>query len=147
MSERGAAPVELALGVLLLLIPTAVLVLSLGPWLDRHSFVRTAAAEAARWVVISNGDEQTASRRVAEMAANSGLDPATVRVGFCDGPQAPASAPPVSACADPRLERGGVVTATVEAEVEPVRFAFLRLGPAVTSYRHAEPVEPYRSLP
>lgn len=145
--ERGAAPVELAAGVALILVPTALLILSFGPWLERHSFVRVAAAEAARHVVVSGGDEAGAAQRVASMAANSGLDPASIRIGFCGGAPAGLGQPAASSCVGSGLFPDGAVTVRLEADVPLLVLPSFTLGGLVTAYEHTERVEPYRSLP
>ena len=83
---------EMALGVGLLMVPVAMLVMSFGPGLERRSFVRLAAAEASRAVVISDGDVSTALVQVSAMAFNHGYRPAEVSVGLCGAEPAPLSA-------------------------------------------------------
>ena len=47
---------ELALGLMLLVVPVAIVVLSIAPVFEHRNFVRRAAAEAARTMVLSTGD-------------------------------------------------------------------------------------------
>ena len=55
-SERGATPVELALGLMLLVVPVAIIVLSIAPVFEHRNFARRAASEAARIMVLTTGD-------------------------------------------------------------------------------------------
>lgn len=150
--QRGAASLELALGFALILVPCMLLALSFGPWLERRSFARLAVAETARAVIVGEGGEVAAAARVAEMAANNGIDPASVTLSFCFGPPAPVTGPPASTCGP--LERGGRVAATVGVEVPVLRLPFRRatgewveLGGILVEASHVEAVDLYRSLP
>lgn len=144
-AQRGSVPVELALATGLLLIPIALLVLSFGPWLERRSFVRAAAHEAARLEVVSNGDEQAVTALVAAMAGGNGLDPAEVWVSLCGGPTTPAGAALRSSCLP--LARGGLVTVEVQTRVALVRTPFGDVGGVTVTARGLESVDLYRSLP
>lgn len=144
-AERGSVPVELAAGVGLLLIPMALLVLSFAPWLERRVFVRTAAAEAARWEILSDGDEAAVSALVAGMASGSGLDPSDVRLSLCGGPVSEAGSALRSSCLP--LRRGGSVSVEVATEVPLIRTPFGDVGGVTVSARHVEMVDLYRSLP
>lgn len=144
-AERGSTAVELAAGVGLLLIPMALLVLSFAPWLERRVFVRSAAAEAARWVILSDGDEPAVSALLAGMASGSGLEPSEVGVSLCGGPVSPAGSAPRSTCLP--LLRGGVVSVEVSTDVPLVRTPFGHVGGLTVSARHVEMVDLYRSLP
>lgn len=115
-SERGAAPLELALGVGLLMIPMAMIVLSFGPALEMRAFVRQAAAEASRAVVISDGETATAMAQIATMAANHGFDASEVRVGLCGAAPAAVSSGGAAACPAP-LQRDQTVVARVEMDI------------------------------
>ncbi len=143
-SEEGMAPLELALGVLAILVPLALLVLSFGPWLEHRTFVRLAAAEAARLVVTTNGDEGAAVDRVAALAEGSGISPEAVRIAFCGGAPASLAAPEVG-CGD--LVRGGVVSVEVAVDVALVATPYGPVGIRETAYRHTESVDPFRSIP
>lgn len=148
MSDRGAAPLELAAGVLLVLVPIALLVLSFGPWLGRRSLVRSAAAEAARYLIVSNGDEEGAAQRVASMVLNNGYPVSDVRLAFCGGLAFRLTEPAVSTCGGPDgLERDAPISVRVEMEVPGVMTVFGTVGSLVTAYEHTEIVEPYRSMP
>jgi hypothetical protein len=116
MSERGASPIELAAGVLLLMVPVALAVMSFGPWLERVSFARLAAAQASRAVVMADGDGSEALVQLAAMTDNHGYDPGDVWVGLCGATPRPLTDDGASACPTP-LPRGGSVTARVEVNV------------------------------
>jgi hypothetical protein len=145
----------------LLLIPAALAVLSFGPWIERRTFVRLAAAEVSRAVVLADGSADVAMSQVAAMAANHGLDLGTVRVGVCGAAPVPLSAGGASACPDP-LPRGGStggvvtgfpVTATVEVDVPVVVLPWgggsggpATVGGVVTSWTHISTTDLYRSI-
>lgn len=150
--QRGAASLELALGFALILVPCLLLALSFGPWLERRSFVRLAAAETARAVIVADGGEAVVVARLAEMAANNGIDPAAVLVSLCGGTPAPVAGPLASSCGP--LVRGGRVTASVAVEVPVLRLPFRRaagdwveIGGILLEATHTEAVDLYRSLP
>jgi len=72
----SAAAVELSLG-LLVLMATAMLVLTLPTWIDRHAAARAAADEAARTVALADSWDAGAAHAqqvVDEVAANHGLN-------------------------------------------------------------------------
>lgn len=148
--ERGAASLEMVLGIGLLMVPVAMLVLSIGPILERRNFVRLAAAEASRAVVIADGDVSEAVVQVAAMAANHGYDPATVRLGLCGSVPAAVSAGGSSAC-PAALSRDAVVVASVEMDVPLVVLPFsdgggqVSVGGGAISSSHASYVDLYRS--
>lgn len=142
MSDRGHAVVELGLAVGLLLLPVALAVLAFGPWSERRVFAEAAAAEAARAAVI-HLDTSSGAVVVADMAANHGLDPHLVRLGWC-------GAPPVEVAGDPgscSFERGARVAAEVEVWVPLVATPWGEVGGLWTGASHSEPVDLYRSLP
>lgn len=150
-TERGAASLEMVLGVGLLMVPVAMLVVSFGPGLERRSFVRLAAAEASRAVVISDGDVVTAMAQVSAMASNHGYPPGEVSVGLCGAAPAPLSAGGASACS-PTLTRDDTVVATVVMEIPLVALPFANeagdrasVGGVSVSASHASYVDLYRS--
>lgn len=136
VSERGSVPIELALGVLVLLAPAALLVLSFGPLLERRNLVRALASETARAVVLTGGEVDRALARLVADAEAAGVDASMVEVGVC-GPPAPV-ADVVMGCG---LARGSVVEVTVRLPVEAP------IGPGSVSYVHREPVPALRSRP
>lgn len=145
MNERGTAPLELALGVALILIPVVLAVLSFGPWMERRTFVRVAASETARAVVTTGGDEQAAVARLAEMAANNRIDAEDLRVGLCGAPALPLGEIMYGNCVP--LERGAIVSARVEVSVPGIWTPFGVVGDLMAGFEHLEAVDVYRSLP
>ena len=133
-SERGTTPVELALGVMLLVVPVAIIVLSVAPVFEHRNFVRRAAAEAARTMVLTTGDPEAEALEVVDAQARSmGIDPANITVVLCGG----------ATCV---VDRGAVVTVDVTVLVEEVS-SFLPIGTITVHAVHAEQVDAYRSRP
>ena len=134
MNERGASPVELALGVMLLVVPVAIVVLSIAPVFEHRNFVRRAAAEAARTMVLTDGDPSAEALAVVEAQAISmGIDLDNVTVLLCGG----------ATCS---VDRGAVVTVDVTVLVEELS-SFLPIGAITVHAVHAERVDMYRSRP
>jgi len=126
--------VELALGVMLLVVPVAIVVLSIAPVFEHRNFVRRAAAEAARTMVLSTGDPSLEAMAVIEAQATSmGIDTADVTVLFCGG----------AACA---VGRGSVVTVDVSVLVDELS-SFLPIGTITVNAVHSEQVDLFRSRP
>jgi hypothetical protein len=125
--------VELGLAVGLLLLPVAIAVLAFGPWSERRVLAEAAAAEAARAAVIYL-DEAPATSVVYEMAANHGLSPDLVHLGWCGE----------TGCS---FDRGSTVTARVEVWVPLVATPWGEVGGVWVGATHSEPVDLYRSLP
>lgn len=151
MKDRGAASLEMALGMGLLMVPVAMLVMSLGPGLERRSFVRLAAAEASRAVVIADGETSAALIQVAAMAANHGYSAGEVRMGLCGAVPAPLSTGGASLC-PAALQRGATVVATVVMEIPLVVLPFANeagtqatVGGVDMAASHASYVDLYRS--
>jgi hypothetical protein len=150
-NERGAAPLELALGVGLLMIPVALAVLSFGPWMERRTFARLAAAEASRSVVVDDGATRVAFDQIAAMATNHGFDLDAVRIGLCGATPRALSAGGASAC-PLVLTRGSSVVARVEVDVPLIVLPWrdgsgnrAAVGGVVTSFEHESFVDLYRS--
>lgn len=140
MNERGTAAIELSLGIVVLVIPVAILVLSFGPTLERRVLARSLANETARVIVHNDGDVSARERdRLMGIARVAGADPASVRVGVCERVLRPL--PEVEGCPP---EGRAEVTVTVEVAVQP---QLLPGGPDVVSHTHTEPLDPYRSRP
>jgi hypothetical protein len=142
------AAVELALGVLVVLIPMALLALSFGPTLERRSFVRSASAETARYIVLTEGNEVAALDRLREVAMNNGIRPSEMTVSLCRGPMTRLSEPPRSTCSGPDgIGRGALVE--VRLEVDVIVFPVPRIEGALirVGYRHIEIADLYRSIP
>jgi hypothetical protein len=133
-SEKGSSPVELALGVMLLVVPVTIIVLSIAPVFEHRNFVRRAASEAARVMVLTSGDPMSEAREVVDAQARSmGIDPSKVTVVFCGG----------SKCS---VGRGDVVTVEVAVDVEELS-SFLPIGSITVDAVHSEQVDTYRSRP
>lgn len=131
-NERGASPIELALGIMLLVVPMTVMVLSVAPVFEHRNFAQRAAAEAARQLVLA-GDEAESVRMVEALAVGMGVSPEQVTVSFCGG----------QGCL---LERGAIVTVEVEAVVGQLS-PLLPIGNLTVRAVHAEQVDLYRSRP
>ena len=146
-NELGASPIEFALGTMLILFPTAMLALALGPWMEHRLFVRTAAGEAARLLVldVSPEPELAALDMVARLAVNLGIDPSRVRVGFCGGAPASLTSSPSGRCSP--LGRGDVAEVTVEVDVPPIVTPLADVGGWPVAASHVEAVDLYRSRP
>ena len=133
-AERGSAPIELALGVGLLVLPVALAVVTFPTWVERQSMARLAAQEAARTVVLASDGTAgvaAAAALVGQIAVNHGL---------------PAS--DVALAVDGTLTRGGAVTAAVTVAFPAAVFpGFGTVGAVSWTVRHTEQVDAYRSFP
>ncbi len=133
-SEKGSSPIELALGLGVILIPVAILVLSVAPVFEHNNFARRAAAEAARTLVLATGSPEDEARAVVrDLAAGFGIDQALVEVSFCGG----------EGCV---LARGSVASVEVSVVVPQVS-VFLPVGDMTVRATHGEQIDPYRSRP
>lgn len=137
--ERGHAGIELALAIAVLMIPAALIVFGFGPWSERVVLAESAAAEAARVSVLelSTVEGETAA---AAIAANYGLSPDEFRIGWCGAVPAEGGSGTCS------MDRGGVVSATVEVWVPVVVTPWGTVGGVWVSRHHAERIDLYRSL-
>lgn len=125
---------ELALGLMLLVVPVAIVVLSIAPVFEHRNFVRRAAAEAARTMVLSTGDPSAEAWAVIEaQAIGMGVDPASITVLLCGGAE----------CA---VDRGSVVTVEVTVLVHELS-SFLPIGTITVNAVHSEQVDLFRSRP
>lgn len=126
-------PVELALGVGVLILPVAVLVLSLPTWVERQSAARLAAQEAARAVVLADSlpaGLAAGEAAAAQVATNHGIDPADFSVSFSG-----------------ELARGQAITAAVDARFPALALPGFGDAAGFTwTVTHAEQVDAYRSL-
>ncbi|MEX1280695.1 MAG: hypothetical protein AB1Z55_08220 [Acidimicrobiia bacterium] len=131
-SARGSAPVELALGVGVLLVPVVLLLAALPPLVEYRSTARLAAAEAARLVATGDGSPATeATARAAAKAIAGDLDAV---VTFCGG-----TCPVV---------RGAIVEVEVTVGAPAVVVPLVgEIGAVRISASHRERVDDYRSLP
>jgi Flp pilus assembly protein TadG len=149
MNERGAAPIEFAFGVAILLVPTLLIVLALPLWVERTSLARSIAREAGRAVVTAgSADEGRDHVRVLveTMTANHGVAPEDVAV--CQVAHDPSRSPPPTCGTVSRLERGTAVTTRVTVRLPGLSIP--GMGETTEFHRtvsHTEHVERYRSLP
>jgi Flp pilus assembly protein TadG len=132
--DRGSvAVVELPLG-LLLLVPAALLVLTVATWFERSAAARTAADEAARTVVLPDSWDQGAADAQAvvdEIAANYDLDPGDLTLQL-----------------EGDLTRGGTVTAHVTVRIPAAAIPLLGgIGGFDRTVSHTEQVDQYRTFP
>lgn len=141
--ERGSAPLEMVLGIGLVLIPLALISLSFGPLLQRIVFTRIAAAEAARELVLSDGSENSALALIRQMALNHGLAIGGVEVGFCGGVTAPATSAPRSVCGPP--VKGELVTVLITIRSPAFVTPYGGVGGITIAASHTEMVGLYRS--
>lgn len=149
---RGAAgyvTLELVLGVGLLLLPTAILVLSFPTWVERQSLARVAAREAARTAVLAVDARQglvEAEWVVATTARNHGVPAGQVSVCFAVHELGRPS--PLDCTGLTALRRGQAVTAYVTVRLPAL--AFPGLGAALDAIphtaRHTERVDLFRSF-
>ena len=132
--DRGASPLELALGLMLLVVPVTIIVLSVAPVFEHRNFVRRAAAEAARTLVLADDQPEAAAVSVVNtLAIGMGIDPADVTVILCEG-------------AECSLSRGAQISVEVIAVV-PELSSFLPTGELTVNAKHVEQVDLYRSRP
>lgn len=148
-TESGHAAIELALAVGLLILPVAVLVLSLPTWVERQSLALSASREVARTVVLAEdpaGGSAVAADRVREIAVNHGLDPDDVTVCFATHPVAETA--PRDCTGLGAVQRGVAITAYVTVRLPALDLPGLPgIVPATTyTARHTERVDLYRSF-
>ncbi len=139
MNDRGHAGVELAMAVGVLLLPVALVVTGFGPWSERRVEAEAVAAEAARAAVLSLSVEAGEAALVAALD-HVELERELVRVGWCGA--APTSAS-TGTCS---LERGSVVSVTVELWTPLVSTPWGPVGGLWVVGEHSEPIDLYRSL-
>ncbi|MDE0232283.1 MAG: hypothetical protein OXI56_13020 [bacterium] len=142
-AERGSAPIEVVLGIGLILIPIALLSLSFGAYLQRMVFVRIAAVEAGRELVLSDGSEEGVVALIAEIARNHGLQVSDVGVGFCGRAIRPVTERPGSGCGSP--VKGREFTVTVTVGIPALVTPYGEVGNLTTRASHTETVGLYRS--
>lgn len=136
VAERGSSPIELVLGIALLLIPASLVVMSLVPWVERQIVARVAAREAARVVVLADDPAEAADQvgdLVDQIGGNYGLARDEISVRLTGD-----------------LVRGSVVVAEVTVQIPLLQVPGIgsRLGPAPSwTVSHSERIDDYRSLP
>lgn len=147
--ETGHVAIELTLGLGLLVLPMALLALSLPVWAQRQTAATAAAQEAARAVVVARSaqeGERAAQRIVSEITSSHGLQPGDLDLCFAvhavDDP-APRT------CGAPSLGRGSAVTAHVRARLPALALPGLdvSVGAMTRTVSHTERVDRYRGVP
>ncbi len=144
-AQRGSAPIELVLGIGVILIPLALLALSFAPLLERIVFARIAAAEAARELVLSDGSEASALRLVRQIALNHDVGAGGVDIGFCDGETGPVTSPPRSGCGPP--VKGTMVKVVIVTRAPAFVTPYGAVGGITIRASQIEMVGLYRSTP
>lgn len=131
--ERGTAVVETPVALVLLLIPVALLVITLPTWPERQTVARAAAAEAARSAVLAHSWDEgviAGEDAVARAAENYGLPPGDLAVDWAGS-----------------FTRGGSITARVTVRMPALAVPGLGQIAAWTwTASHTEYVDRYRSL-
>jgi hypothetical protein len=131
--EGGYVSLELVLGLALLVLPIALIVLTLPTWLARQNLARLASQQAARTAVIAASPEQGATA-AGTVAADAGLDAARdLRVAWGPGSS---------------FARGGLVTVRVTVQTPAIAIPFLgSFGSFPLTATFSERVDQYRSGP
>ena len=129
MTESGTAPVEFAAGVLLLVVPVLVLVLSFAPMLERRVLARSLAADIASTLAIDQ-EAEAARRGWIARAQAGGVGLAEVAVAVCGRPAVRLDQ--VDSC-ESEAEIVVTVIVTVDAIVDSVQ------------HTHRHPVPRFRS--
>lgn len=128
--ETGAVPVEFVAAVGLLLLPVFIFVMTIAPVVERRTVAGRAAAEAARAFAVAED-------------ANSGLEAAQSIVDRVN------SSHPftLSLTITGDLERGSVVTATIDVDMPLVIFpGAVEIEVAAYAATHREEIDRFRSL-
>lgn len=132
--ERGSAALELPLAIGLLLLPLALLVITVPAWPERQTVARAAAAEASRTVVLAGSWPEGADEAravVAQAAANHGLGPDALSLELAGS-----------------LERGASVTARVTVEMPALALPGLATVSRWSwTTSHTERVDDFRGFP
>lgn len=134
--SRGSAAIELSTGVALLVVPLALVVLSVPNWTWRQDVARLAARDAARVVSLRGVcDSELAARIAGDLAVGAGVPRTALRVTLDCTPSA-------------SLSRGGAVTARATVDMPAT---VVPLVGRVTAWSwtavHRAPVDPYGSRP
>jgi Flp pilus assembly protein TadG len=131
-TDSGAVPVEFAAAIGFLLIPTFIFAVTIAPVVERKAVAGRAAAEAARAFVLADdvATGQAAAQSIVDRI-NAG-HPFTLTLSSLSG----------------GLDRGSVVTATVEVSMPVIIFpTVIEIRVADYTATHQEVVELFRSLP
>jgi hypothetical protein len=133
--ERGFIAGELALGIGLLLVPVALLVVTLPTWSERQTTARSIAREVSRVVAVAGTCDRSGALELGhDMARNLGLPPRDIDVQL-------------DCASGARLPRGGSVRASVTVTVPAVALPGIgSVGAWSWTAHHSEPVDQYRSF-
>ncbi len=138
VSDRGSAPVELAAGFGLLVLPIAIAVLLAPGWLAGRDAARTAAQSAASVIAtgVNGPTGESSARAVAEQIVRT-RSVTLESVELC---------PPRGSCLP--LQRGAVVEVVVRVRAEAVHLpGLVSFGAVVVEESARASIDPYRSLP
>jgi hypothetical protein len=128
------------IGMAIVVLPLAVVALSLPRWFDRAELGRAVAQDVARTVARSVDLESglaASEALVAAAAKDAGLSSGPTCGGRC-----------ITFRVEGDLERGRQITATVTVDMPGIFIPFAgTIGGATWSAVHAERVDDYRSLP
>jgi hypothetical protein len=133
--EGGFVATELALGIGVLLLPVAVVVLTIPTWSERQTTARAIAREVARVVARAGYCDDVVAHGLADlMAANLGLDHRDLQVELDCVPGA-------------SLAPGGDVQVSVTVQMPAVHLPALgSVGAWSWTARHRQPVDLYGSV-
>ena len=134
--DHGFVAAELVIGVGLLVLPVALLVLTLPGWSERQVSSRAIAREVARTLAGERWCDVAGGRAlVASMAANLGMPPADVELATDCVPGA-------------ALVPGGEVVARVTVRMPAVLLPGIgAVGAWTWTAVHREPVDPFGAAP
>ena len=130
--ESGFVATEFAFGIALLVVPVAMVVLSMPRWAERQATARVIAREVARRAARDAWCDDAAAQDLSEtMARNLGVSPDELDVAL--------------ECVDgTALVAGGDVEARVTVSMPGVKIhAFGSIGEWSWTARHREPVDVY----
>lgn len=137
LGDAGFAALEFVAGIGLLVLPIAILVLSVPQWAETQTSARSIAREAARVLATAESDaagQRDAAAMAERIAANLGTE-LSAPVRFRGSVETPAG-------------RESDVTASVTVRLPLLNLPFFS-GLAAVDWvvEHTEPVDPYRSRP
>lgn len=135
-SEQGFVAVELVLGLGLLVLPVALLVLTLPGWSERQATARVIAREAGRQLAREGVcDRETAAGLGATMAENLGLGAGDVQVSL-------------DCAAGSSLVAGSDLETRITVQMPAVQIPGVGgVGAWAWTARHREPVDRYAGTP
>ncbi len=147
-SEGGFAAVEWALGLGMIILPLVVAVTSIAPVLDRLSTARTAAAEAARIMVLAD-DWADGEERAVELARSVARNHGIGDDEWCrDEPVDGCVSVEISSTTPGVLGRGEEVYVVVRIPAAAVSVPFIgEFASFMLQGAHTERVDDYRSFP